>query len=269
MQIWTQLLVRLISFVVKIFSPLHNPQHCLGNLYEYLGDKRRFIAETRRILLDHFTCLLEVIGTLKISQLLKSFSNIIQRHGRKVLIYKMTLNKTPPDEHPSILSEKLKDYEKGLLSILTSGLFKQCLPLTVADAYVLHSIRDKFEKLSNTKSSTFCKELLPIETVKISKNSSRVRVESRSLPKSKISNHGNKTFAPPPPIVVNNFSESHSKVFNPSLEAESENSRSNYHQSMKEKLQRITAEVKNTKESMFLTTSQAIKRLFFRINIYN
>ena len=39
--------------------------------------------------------------------------------------------------------------------------------------------------------------------------------------------------------------------------------------SMKEKLQRITAEVKNTKESMFLTTSQAIKRLFFRINIYN
>ena len=73
-----------------------------------------------------------------------------------------------------------------------------------------------------------------------------------------MSDHGN-TKLSPPSIVVKGFSE---KVSNPLTECESENTLNNYQQSMKEKLQKITAEVKNTKESMFLSTSAVIKRLF-------
>ena len=231
-------------------------------MYEYLGDRRRFIVELRRILLDLLKCSLEIIRNIKFSQLLMASSNIIQRHVRKVLIHKMTLKKTLPEEHPSIVSEQLKAYKMGLSSLLTRRLSKPCLPLTIVIVHLLDSIRKIFGKGRQSKhqlfegSQTSCKELLPTENVKINENISRVQSESS------VTNHAhrNKTSIPPP-IVVKEFSENNSKVSNPTLECEPDNTLNNYQQSMKEKLQRITAEVKNTKESMFLSTSAVIKRL--------
>ena len=196
---------------------------------------------------------------IKVGQLLIAFSNNFQRHIRKLLIHKMTLNKTPPEEHPSIVSEQLKDYEMDLSSLLTARLSKPCLPLTIAIVHLLDSIRSIFEKVSRLEESqTFQKELVPIENVKITKNVSRAQSQSFPISIPKMSDHGN-TKLSPPSIVVKGFSE---KVSNPLLECESENTLNNYQQSMKEKLQKITAEVKNTKESMFLSTSAVIKRLF-------
>ena len=233
--------------------------NCLGIWYEYLGDKRRFIVELRRILLDLLKCSLEVIRKIKVGQLLIAFSNNFQRHIRKLLIHKMTLNKTPPEEHPSIVSEQLKDYEMDLSSLLTARLSKPCLPLTIAIVHLLDSTRSIFEKVSRLEESqTFRKKLVPIENVKITKNVSRAQSQSFPISIPKMSDHGN-TKLSPPSIVVKGFSE---KVSNPLTECESENTLNNYQQSMKEKLQKITAEVKNTKESMFLSTSAVIKRLF-------
>ena len=208
--------------------------------------------------MDLLKCSLEIIRNIKFSQLLMASSNIIQRHVRKVLIHKMTLKKTLPEEHPSIVSEQLKAYKMGLSSLLTSRLSKPCLPLTIVIVHLLDSIRKIFEKGRQSKhqlfegSQTSCKELLPTENVKITENISRVQSESS------VTNHAhrNKTSILPP-IVVKEFSE----VSNPTLECEPDNTLNNYQQSMKEKLQRITAEVKNTKESMFLSTSAVIKRL--------
>mgnify|MGYP001290322541 CR=1 FL=1 len=233
--------------------------NCLGIWYEYLGDKRRFIVELRRILLDLLKCSLEVIRKIKVGQLLIAFSNNFQRHIRKLLIHKMTLNKTPPEEHPSIVSKQLKDYEMDLSSLLTARLSKPCLPLTIAIVHLLDSTRSIFEKVSRLEESqTFRKKLVPIENVKITKNVSRAQSQSFPISIPKMSDHGN-TKLSPPSIVVKGFSE---KVSNPLTECESENTLNNYQQSMKEKLQKITAEVKNTKESMFLSTSAVIKRLF-------
>ena len=209
--------------------------------------------------MDLLKCSLEVMRKIKVGQLLIAFSNNFQRHIRKLLIHKMTLNKTPPEEHPSIVSEQLKDYEMDLSSLLTARLSKPCLPLTIAIVHLLDSARSKFEKISRLEESqTFQKELVPIENVKITKNVSRAQSQSFPISIPKISDHGNTKYSPPS-IVVKGFSE---KVSNPLLECESENTLNNYQQSMKEKLQKITAEVKNTKESMFLSTSAVIKRLF-------
>ena len=209
--------------------------------------------------MDLLKCSLEVMRKIKVGQLLIAFSNNFQRHIRKLLIHKMTLNKTPPEEHPSIVSEQLKDYEMDLSSLLTARLSKPCLPLTIAIVHLLDSARSKFEKISRLEESqTFQKELVPIENVKITKNVSRAQSQSFPISIPKISDHGNTKYSPPS-IVVKGFPE---KVSNPLLECESENTLNNYQQSMKEKLQKITAEVKNTKESMFLSTSAVIKRLF-------
>ena len=226
--------------------------NCLGIWYECLGDKRRFIVELRRILLDLLKCSLEVIRNTKFSQLLMAASNIIQRHVRKVLIHKTTLNMTPPEEHPSFVSVQHKAYEKGLLSLLTARLSKPCLPLTIAIVHLLDSVRKIFEKGPRTPR----KELPPIENVKIAKNISRVKSKTPQIPIPMITNYENHTSVPSPIVVK----ENNSKVSNPLLECEADNSL-NYQQSMKQKLQRITAEVKNTKESMFLSTSAVIKRL--------
>ena len=230
---------------------------------------RRFIVELRRILLDLLKCSLEITRNVKFSQLLMASSNIIQRHIRKVLIHKMTLKKTSPEEHPSIVSEQLKAYKMGLSSLLTRRLSKPCLPLTIVIVHLLDSTRKIFEKGRQYQhqlfegSQTFCKELLPTENVKITKNISRVQSESSEISIPIVTNHAhrNKT-STPPPIVVKEFSENNSKVSNPTLECEPDNTLNNYQQSMKEKLQRITAEVKNTKESMFLSTSAVIKRFY-------
>ena len=230
---------------------------------------RRFIVELRRILLDLLKCSLEITRNVKFSQLLMASSNIIQRHIRKVLIHKMTLKKTSPEEHPSIVSEQLKAYKMGLSSLLTRRLSKPCLPLTIVIVHLLDSTRKIFEKGRQYQhqlfegSQTFCKELLPTENVKITKNISRVQSESSEISIPIVTNnaHRNKT-STPPPIVVKEFSENNSKVSNPTLECEPDNTLNNYQQSMKEKLQRITAEVKNTKESMFLSTSAVIKRFY-------
>ena len=214
--------------------------------------------------MDLLKCSLEVIRKIKVGQLLIAFSNNFQRHIRKLLIHKMTLNKTPPEEHPSIVSEQLKDYEMDLSSLLTARLSKPCLPLTIAIVHLLDSTRSIFEKVSRLEESqTFRKKLVPIENVKITKNISRVQSESSEISIPIVTNHAhrNKT-STPPPIVVKEFSENNSKVSNPTLECEPDNTLNNYQQSMKEKLQRITAEVKNTKESMFLSTSAVIKRFY-------
>ena len=210
--------------------------------------------------MDLLKCSLEVIRNIKFSQLLMASSNIIQRHVRKVLIHKTTLNKTPPEEHPSIVSAQHKAYEMGLSTLLTTRLSKPCLPLTIAIVHLLDSIRKIFEKGPQPQMSR--KELLPIENVKITKSISRVKSKTPQNPIPIITNNENETFVPPP-IVVKGFSENKSKVSKPFLECEADNTTElNYQQSMKEKLQRITAEVKNTKESMFLSTSAVIKRLF-------
>ena len=214
--------------------------------------------------MDLLKCSLEVIRKIKVGQFLIAFSNNFQRHIRKLLIHKITLNKTPPEEHPSIVSEQIKDYEICLSSLLTARFSKPCLPLTIAIVHLLNSTRGIFEKVFRPEESqTFRKELVPIENVKITKNVSRAQSQSFPISIPKISNHGNKNYSPPS-IVVKGFSE---KVSNPLLECESENTLNNYQQSMKEKLQRITAEVKSTKESMFLSTSAVIKRLFSQESI--
>ena len=242
--------------------------NCPGIWYGYLGDKRRFIVELRRILLDLLNCSLEGMRQKKFSQLLMAFSNIFQRHIRKVFIHKMTFNKALPEEHPSIVSDKLIDYEIGFAFLLTNRISKPCLPLTIALVHLLDSINKVFQKVPSTlygKYETSCKKLHSTETVKIDRINSGAQSQSFpvSIPKSKISHNEDRTFSPPS-IVVKGLSENISKVSNSSLEceSESENTLNNYHQSMKEKLQRITVEVKNTKESVLLSTSAAIKRLF-------
>ena len=212
--------------------------------------------------MDLLKCSLEVIRNIKFSQLLIASSNIIQRHARKVFIHKTTLNKIPPEEHPSFVSGKHKAYELGLSTLLTTRLSKPCLPLTIAIVHLLDSVRNIFEK--SPQSQTPRKELLPIENVKITKNISRVQSKTPQIPIPTITNYENEAYVPPP-IIVKGFPENNSKVSKPLLECEADNTL-NYQQSMKEKLQRITAEVKNTKESMFLSTSAVIKRLFLSKN---
>ena len=169
-------------------------------------------------------------------------------------MYHQTLERAPPAEHPALVTGSREQYQESMLTLLATSLsISESLPLALLCAHA----RAAFSTLLLGSSSRS-----EVENI-----SSQVKCEKEKLACQK--NHIELTqpklmrVITNPPIVVNLSPELTYDVVESITDNNDLKSCDNKQSqpSLVSRLHNISLDVRNTKDSMILSTSQAIKRL--------
>ena len=219
----------------------------LGTWYETLGDNRRFIAECRREASELCRTFTKTCFKLKLGGGLQSASAVLHRHLRKHAMYHQTLERAPPAEHPALVTGSREQYQESMLTLLATSLsISESLPLALLCALARAAFSTLLPGSSSRSEVENISSQVKCEKEKLSCQKNPIEVTQPKMMRA-ISN---------PPIVVNLSPES--KTDNNDLKS-CDNKQSQ--PSLVSRLHNISLDVRNTKDSMILSTSQAIKRL--------
>ena len=226
----------------------------LGTWYETLGDNRRFIAECRREASELCRTFTKTCFKLKLGGGLQSASAVLHRHLRKHAMYHQTLERAPPAEHPALVTGSREQYQESMLTLLASSLsISESLPLALLCAHARAAFSTLLPGSSSRSEVENISSQVKCEKEKLACQKNPIELTQPKLMRV-ITN---------PPIVVNlspelTYDVVESKTDNNHLKS-CDNKQSQ--PSLVSRLHNISLDVRNTKDSMILSTSQAIKRL--------